>query len=153
MCSALQIFSRYLNEVEASNMGALITTTWYVYARDTNDKWLEDPLHSTVAKEDDEKHHIGMFKHRTFQFALGQEHSNCYKLYLYHGWRRIKVQRDPQRDPASLTVFFSDSAAKDAWDNCRKPKIGKQFYKKWSLEASKSLEYVFKKKSMCEVLK
>jgi|FLMP01.1.fsa_nt_emb hypothetical protein len=149
MCSALQIFSRYLNEVEASNMGALITTTWYVYARDTNDKWLEDPLHSTVAKEDDEKHHIGMFKHRTFQFALGQEHSNCYKLYLYHGWRRIKVQREP----TSLTVFFSDSAAKDAWDNCRRPKIGKQFYKKWSLEASKSLEYVFQNKSMCEVLK
>ena len=130
-------------------MGALITKTWYVYARDTNDKWLEDPLHSTVAKEDNEKHHIGMFKHRTFQFALGQQHSDCYKLYLYHGWRRIKVQRDQ----TSLAVFFSDGAAKEAWDHSRKPKIGEHFYKHWSLESSKPFEYIFKKKSMCEVVK
>lgn len=130
-------------------MGALVTKTWYVYARDMSDNWLDAPLYSTVAKEDDEKHHVGMFKHRTYQFALGQEHSTLYKLYLYHGWRRIKVQKEP----ASLTVIFSDNAAKEAWDSCKKPKVGKEFYKRWTLDSSHPLEYTFNKKTMCEVVK
>lgn len=130
-------------------MGALITKTWFVYGRDLNDQWLTDPLHSTLAKEDNETHHVGMFKHRTFQFALGENHQTCYKLYLYHGWRRIKVQKEP----TSLAVHFSDKAAKDAWDNSRKPKLGKQFHKKWSLESKQPLQYIFKKKSMAAVVK
>ena len=52
-------------------MGLFISRTWFIYARDDNDRWM-DPLASTVEKDDDIKHHMGRFKHYVFLLALDQ---------------------------------------------------------------------------------
>ena len=133
-----------------TKMGAFVTKTWYVYARDTNDKWLEAPLYSTVAKEDNEKHHVGMFKYRIFQFALEDNlFAHCSKIYLYHGWRRIKVHKEKQ----TLIVTFTDQSAQTAWDTCKRSRLANSFDAIWSLKSNKSLVYTFKKKTLCEIIK
>lgn len=129
-------------------MGILMTKTWFVYARDKNDKWFDEPLHSTIVKEDDELHHVGMFKHRLFQFALGKNDTHCSKIYLYHGWRRMKVHKENER----LTISFSDSQAKNAWDTCKTSRLGNEFHKKWSLKCSGNLSYTYNKKTLCEII-
>lgn len=130
-------------------MGALVTKTWYVYARDTNDQWLDAPLYSTVAKESDEKHHVGMFKHRTFLFALeNSAYLHCSKMYLYHGWRRIKVHKTQQ----TLIVTFSDQNAQDAWDTCKRSRLGNNFDAAWLLKTKEYCVYTFKKKTLCEII-
>lgn len=128
-------------------MGALITKTWYVYARDLEDQWLDDPLHSTVAKEEDVKHHVGMFKHKVFMFALEEEFTHCSKLYLYHGWRKIKVQKDGP----IIIVTFSDSDTKKAWDTCKRSNKGNRFDQTWTLTNKETLVYTFKKKTYSQM--
>jgi hypothetical protein len=129
-------------------MGAIITKTWYVYARDLDDKWLDDPLHSTVAKEENDNHHVGMFKHKIFKFALEEDFKHCSKIYLYHGWRKIKVHKDCD----TITVTFSDNGAKDAWDTCKRSRFGVRFDANWSVASEESFVYIFKKKTYCDVV-
>jgi len=101
-------------------MGAYLTTTWYTYARGKDDKWLEEPIDSTVAKADDIQHHMGRFKHKVFRLALGQQFSETPKIYLYQGSRRVKCEKTSD----SVIVTFSDSVAKEAWLQCRRSKLG-----------------------------
>lgn len=128
-------------------MGAILTKTWYVYARDLNDQWLENPIHSTVAKEENDNHHIGMFKHKFFTFALGDDFTHCSKIYLYHGWRKIKVHKDER----IITVTFSDKNAADTWSTCKRSRLGNRFDANWSISSKESFVHTFKKKTYSQM--
>lgn len=104
-------------------MGASLSRTWFIYGRDKQDKWFEDPIDSTLTKDDDCRYHMGRFKHKVFLFALQQGHQNCSKIYLYQGWRRVKADLTDD----ALIITFSDTEARDAWDTCRRSKKGNEF--------------------------
>ena len=40
--------------------------TWFMYARDTEDYWIKEPLYSTLEHAEDIDHHMGRFKHKVF---------------------------------------------------------------------------------------
>lgn len=130
-------------------MGALMTKEWHIYARDKNDKWFDKPIYLTDVKEYDELHHVGMFKHKIFEFALGTNYTHCSKIYLYNGWRRIKVHKDNEL----LTITFSDSKAQNSWDTCKTSRLGTNFDKNWSLNSCGNLSYSYLKKTLCEIIK
>lgn len=123
-------------------MGQLVTRTWFIYARDQQDNWLTDPIDSTIMKDDDCKYHMGKFKHKIFQFALGQEFQHCKKIYLYQGWRRVKCDLQDQ----ACVITFSDTEAKEAWDTCKRSKLGKTFDQHFELAEQQSYMYIFKRK-------
>jgi len=124
-------------------MGQVISRTWFLYARDKQDNWLTDPIDSTLVKDDDCKYHMGKFKHKVFRFALGQELEHCSKIYLYQGWRRAKCELTDE----TCVVTFSDKEALEAWDTCKRSKLGNKFDQHF-LEAEKSsYVYIFKRKN------
>ena len=101
-------------------------TTWFMYGRDKNDRWA-DPLYSTVAKADDIEFHMGRFKHKLFEFALGE--LDILKLYLYHGRsRRVKAWFEED----TLKIQFTTTEAKNAWNTCKRSKKGLRFDKEFT---------------------
>ena len=114
-------------------------TTWFMYGRDKNDRWT-DPLYSTVAKADDILFHMGRFKHKVFEFALGQ--LDIIKLYLYHGrTRHVKAWFEED----TLKIQFLTAKAKDAWYECKRSKKGTVFDQQFTaLEVSDEWVLYFK---------
>ena len=124
-------------------MGGYLTTTWYTYARDKEDNWLSEPLDSTVAKSDNILHHMGKFKHKVFQLALGQNFSETPKIYLYQGTRRVKCHQTED----TMIITFSDTEAKKAWEHCRRSKLGLKVDEKYEApEGKDTFVHIFKKK-------
>jgi hypothetical protein len=124
-------------------MGGYLTTTWYTYGRNENDYWLEEPIDSTVAKSENPLHHMGKFKHKVFQLALGEKYTSTPKIYLYQGYRKAKCELTDK----SIIVTFSDSESKKAWDTCRRSKLGLKFDEIYKLPTSKeTYVYIFEKK-------
>lgn len=103
-------------------MGLFLSRTWFIYARDANDQWME-PLTSTLAKEDDMNHHMGRFKHYVFLLALGKLDESISKIYLYQHRRVAKCEILED----GLRIDFSSKEASDAWDACKRSKQGRKF--------------------------
>lgn len=102
-------------------MGAFVSRTWFIYARDENDRWLKEPLASTLAHEEDCAFHMGRFKHFVFKLGLGRLTSM--KIYLYRGFRVAKAVR---RSETVDVIFYSKEAA-EAWKTCKRSKLGQAF--------------------------
>ena len=96
--------------------------TWFMYARDTEDYWIKEPLYSTLEHAEDIDHHMGRFKHKVFMYALGE--MDEHKIYLYHGWQR-EVKCWFQDD--TLKVEFSTERARDSWSTCKRSTKGRKF--------------------------
>lgn len=111
----------------------MISRTWFVYARSHEGKWLDDPIDSTISREDDMKYHMGKFRHKFFRFALGLLDKNIAKIYLYHGWRIAKCTKNKDN---SLTVEFSSIEAHNAWLTSRRSQLGKKFDEKFKVSES-----------------
>lgn len=120
-------------------MGPVLSTTWYTYGRDLDDVWLEDPIDSTVAKSDNIPHHVGKFKHKVFQLAIGREYQDTPKIYLYQGFRRIKCEKTDNQ----IIITFSDKEAIDGWKNCKRSKAGKIFDEQYTEDETNKNPYVY----------
>lgn len=103
-------------------MGVFLSRTWFIYARDANDKWME-PLTSTLTNEDDIEHHMGRFKHYVFLLALGKLDECISKIYLYRHRRVARCEIFEEE----LRVDFSSKEAMDAWNSCKRSKQGRKF--------------------------
>ena len=114
-------------------MGPAISRTWFIYARDKNDKWLEEPLESTLSHEDDIRYHMGKFKHKFFRLALGRLDENIAKIYLYQGWRVAKCTK---HGDDGMTVEFSSKDAHNAWLTCKRSRLGLKFDEKFRVSSS-----------------
>ena len=114
-------------------MGPVISRTWFIYARSKDDKWLDEPLESTLAHEDDIRYHMGKFKHKFFRLALNRLDDNIVKIYLYHGWRVAKCTK---HEDGSLTVAFSTREAHNAWLTCKRSRLGLKFDEKYKVSSS-----------------
>jgi|MDTG01.1.fsa_nt_gb hypothetical protein len=102
-------------------MGAFVSRTWFIYARDENDRWLQEPLASTLTHEDDYSFHMGRFKHFVFKLGLGRLTS--LKIYLYKGFRVAKAVRKAE----SVDVIFYSKEAAEAWNTCKRSQLGQAF--------------------------
>ena len=104
-------------------MGSLMSHTWFIYGRDKEDRWLDEPLASTLKKSDNIKFHMKRFKYHVFQLGLGYLDS-VHKIYLYQGFR---VAKCVLKDDDTMTVEFSSEAAKQAWFTCKRPATCRKF--------------------------
>lgn len=103
-------------------MGSFMSHTWFIYGRDKNDKWLDEPIVSTLTKADNIEFHMKRFKYHVYQLGLGYL-DNVHKIYLYQGFRVAKcVLKDD-----TVTVEFSSEAAKKAWSTCKRPSPYRKF--------------------------
>ena len=116
-------------------MGPVISRTWFVYARSRDGKWLDDPLESTLAHEDDLEYHMGKFRHKFFRLALDRlnKDKDIDKIYLYHGWRVAKCTK---HEDNSLTVEFSSKEAHNAWLTSRRSHLGRIFDERYKVSSS-----------------
>tara|TARA_B110000091_G_scaffold213194_1_gene261871 strand:+ start:818 stop:1177 length:360 start_codon:yes stop_codon:yes gene_type:complete len=96
--------------------------TWFMYARDTQDYWIKEPLYSTLISPDDIDYHMGRFKHKVFMLGLGE--LKVHKLYLYQGWTR-EVKCWFQED--TLKVEFSTERARASWKTSKRSHKGRKF--------------------------
>lgn len=120
-------------------MGLFVSRTWFIYARDENDNWME-PLASTVANDDDIKHHMGRFKHYVFLLGQGKLDDSISKIYLYQSRRVAKcVKTDGE-----ICVEFSSKEAADAWSVCKRSKQGRKFDSLYTLDETSEYSVVFK---------
>lgn len=122
----------------------MVTSTWFTYGRNTKDVWLEDPIDSTVVKCENLAHHVGKFKHKVFQSALGRKFEDTPKIYLYQGFRRIKCERTETQ----TILHFADKEILEAWKKCKRSKLGKTFDEQYSLDETNkdAYMYIFNKK-------
>lgn len=103
-------------------MGSFMSQTWFIYGRDTEDKWLDEPLASTLTKADEIEFHMKRFKYHVYQLGLGH-FQNVHKIYLYQGFRVAKcVLKDD-----TVRVEFCSEAAKQAWASCKRPSPCRKF--------------------------
>lgn len=114
-------------------MGSQLSITWYIYSREENDEWSEEPISSTLAKEEDVNYHLGRFKHIVYKMGVGKL-NNIRKVYLYHGWRVVKAE---MKD-TEIGLYFSDETIAEKWwespEECIETGVFKQdFDKKWSV--------------------
>lgn len=100
--------------------------TWFMYGRDKNDRWTP-ALYHTLANADDIDFHMGRFKHKVFEFALGE--MDIHKLYLYHNWTR---HAKAWFEEDTFKIQFSSVAARDSWKTCKRSKRGQSFDKVFS---------------------
>lgn len=119
-------------------MGLFISRTWFIYARDDNDRWM-DPLASTVEKDDDIKHHMGRFKHYVFLLALDQLDPVISKIYLYQNRRVAKCEKTED----SVLIEFSSSDATNAWKTCKRSKKGRKFDSVYTLKEEDEYSITF----------
>lgn len=108
-------------------MGPALSRTWYIYGRDHSDYWISEPLDSTLAKEDDTTFHMGRFKHQVYLMASELAHLEVSKIYLYHGWRRVKCEKTE----TTIVITFSDDEARESWSTCKRSRLWKLFESTW----------------------
>ena len=70
-------------------MGIFLSRTWFIYARDKSDRWME-PLASTLSNEEDLEFHMARFKHYVFLLGLDNLDAEISKIYLYQNRRVAK---------------------------------------------------------------
>ena len=121
------------------SMGAFVSSTWFIYARGADDNWLEEPLASTLSRDDDIKFHMGRFKHYVFSLALEKLEDGIQKIYLYQGRR---VARAESKD-GKIYITFSSSEATTAWSECKRSKLGLEFDKRFNKESESAYNIVF----------
>ena len=131
----------YLNTNRQDIMGPALSRTWYIYGRDLSDNWISEPLNSTLAKEDDTNFHMGRFKHQVYLMALNLDHIKVTKMYLYHGWRRVKCEKTENL----ITITFSDNEARQAWSECKRSRLGKLYDSTWKKKPQEGYIYAFEK--------
>ena len=112
-------------------MGTGSSSTWFVYGKGSDDCWISNPLHTTLAKGIDTN--TTQFRHEIVLMALQLSHVQLSKIYLYNGtMRRIKCERTEN----ALTIVFSDKEAHEAWFRCTPPKLAGLFDNTWKLNRS-----------------
>ena len=109
-------------------MGQVVSQTWYVYGRGHDQKWLPEPILSTVAKADNVRHHMGRFKHMVYKLCIGQI-EDVSKIYLYQGWRFAKAEQCEKY----VKMTFKTEAIARIWDTCTEIPVdgralGHEFY-------------------------
>ena len=124
-------------------MGLFVSRTWFIYARDSSDNWME-PLTSTVANDDDITFHMGRFKHYVFLLGLNKLDPTISKIYLYQNRRVAKCHKT---EDSIVVDFWSKEAAK-AWSTCKRSKQGRKFDSVYTLKEETDLQIVF---SSCPV--
>ena len=119
-------------------MGLFLSRTWFIYARDDNDRWIE-PLTSTLTNEDDVAFHMGRFKHYVFKLGLGELDETISKIYLYQNRRVAKcVKSDTE-----IELEFCSKEAADAWSTCKRSKKGRKFDSKYTLSEQTDFKVKF----------
>jgi hypothetical protein len=124
-------------------MGPAISRTWFIYGRDYENAWLKKPIYSTLYNENNIRYHAGQFKHHVYIIALGLNHYEVSKIFLYWGWRQIKCENDN----FNLKITFSNKKALKAWQECNRSYLGKSFDKLWIPICTTGFIHHFKKKS------
>jgi len=119
-------------------MGLFVSRTWFIYARDENDRWLE-PLASTLARENDLVHHMGRFKHFVFSLGLGKLDSTISKIYLYQHRRMAKCVKENNE----IKVEFTSIEVANAWTTCKRSKQGRRFDGMYTLKDTTEYSVVF----------
>ena len=120
-------------------MGLFVSRTWFIYARDASDSWM-DPLTSTVSNDDNLEFHMALFKHYVFLLGLGQLDETISKIYLYQNVRYAKCVRSEE----TITVDFSSLDASSAWTACKRSKKGRKFDSIYTLKEKSERQLVFK---------
>ena len=128
-------------------MGQYFSGPWFIYGRDLDDKWIEEPI-SVYSKEADILFHMGRFKHHVFELGLGK--MKIKKIYLYQKFRVVKAFRQDDK----IIVVFSSDEAKKAWLNCKRSKLGIDFDKIYDHVSNdlNSKSVVFQRKTGPDVL-
>jgi len=121
-------------------MGQVFSRTWFIYGRDHSDNWIDKPLDSTLAKEDDTVFHMGRFKHQVFLLALKLAHISVSKMYLYHGWRRAKCEKTE----STIVITFSDTEARKAWGESIPSRLQTLFDSTWEKISADDYVYTYK---------
>ena len=119
-------------------MGLFVSRTWFIYARDASDKWME-PLASTVSNDDDIVFHMGRFKHYVFLLGLGKLDPTISKIYLYQSRRFARCEKKD----GEVCVEFSTKEASDAWLTCKRSKMGRKFDSVYSTTEETEWRHVF----------
>ena len=119
-------------------MGIFLSRTWFIYARDNNDRWME-PLASTLSNEEDLAFHMGRFKHYVFLLGLGKLDAEISKIYLYQNRRVAKCVKSE----SEIVVEFCSKEAADAWTSCKRSKKGRKFDSMYSFSGQTDLSVTF----------
>ena len=119
-------------------MGLLVSRTWFIYARDASDRWME-PLTSTVSNDDNLEFHMGRFKHYVFSLSLGKLTEGIRKIYLYQGRRVARCERFDDK----VVVTMSSREAMTAWVECKRSKLGLEFDKRFEQTSRTTYDITF----------
>jgi len=120
-------------------MGPVLSHSWDVYGRDSEDNWLPNPIHSSTDKYTDCQFHMGRFKHRFFMFVNDKRENAYLKIYLYQGWRKVKCEKRKE----IVTVTFSNTSVRNNWDTCRRSRLGKKFDQNWLPAVKTDCVYIY----------
>lgn len=120
-------------------MGAFVSRTWFIYARDGDDNWIEEPLASTITHDDDLHFHMGRFKHYVFSLSLGKLTEGIRKIYLYQGRRVARCERFDDK----VVVTMSSREAMSAWAECKRSKLGLEFDKRFEQTSRTTYDITF----------
>tara|TARA_B110000908_G_C10259341_1_gene457996 strand:- start:3358 stop:3786 length:429 start_codon:yes stop_codon:yes gene_type:complete len=123
------------------------STTYFIYNRDSKDLWVDKPLITNTTEDLD--WHCGRFKHTFFKLSLGT--FDFKKIYLYQN--RVRLSRaELTVDGQTMSVIHSTSAASDAWENCKRSKLGLKFDKLFKISKKTKFEIVYTKLKYSEKL-
>jgi len=125
------------------------TPVYYVYNRDNTDTWNEDPM--ILSDKENLQWICGRFKHTFFELAQAKVF-DFNKIYLYENRSRL-TRCELSKDKQTITVIHSTSAASDAWENCKRSKLGIHFDKNFKIVKKTTYEIEYKKIQYCEKLK
>jgi|TARA_B110000977_G_C10698807_1_gene346499 hypothetical protein len=125
-------------------MGNYLGTTksvFYVYNRDNTDAWVEKPM--ITSDKDDLQWICGRFKHTFFELAQAKVF-DFNKIYLYENRSRL-TRCELSNDKQTITVIHSTSAASDAWESCKRSKLGIKFDKDFKIVKKTTYEIEYEK--------
>jgi hypothetical protein len=119
-------------------MGIFLSRTWFIYARDKSDRWME-PLASTLSNEEDVEFHMARFKHYVFLLGLDNLDAEISKIYLYQNRRVAKCVKSG----SEIVVDFSSKEAAFAWTSCKRSKKGRKFDSLYHVSGQTDLSVTF----------
>jgi len=124
------------------------TPVYYVYNRDNTDTWNEDPM--ILSDKENLQWICGRFKHTFFELAQSKVF-DFNKIYLYENRSRL-IRCELSKDKQTITVIHSTSAASDAWENCKRSKLGIKFDKDFKIVKKTTYEIEYRKVRYSEKL-